>query len=218
MMAALRKYLIAGLLVWLPLAATVVIVRMVIGLLDRTMLLLPPEYRPEAILGFTVPGIGLLLSVLLLILTGMLAANLLGRRLVDLWEGVLGRIPIVRSIYNAFKQISSTILDSSGKSFRKVVMVEYPKEGIWSLGFLTNEHVEVATPAVTDDMAAVFVPTTPNPTSGFLVIMAKDKVHELDMTVEEGFKFIISVGVIVPEGHLRHLRESGKVAQTPAGS
>jgi uncharacterized membrane protein len=217
-MATLRKYLIAGLLVWLPLAATIVIVRMVIGLLDRTMLLLPPEYRPETLLGFSVPGLGVILSIAILILTGMLAANLIGRRLVGVWEGLLGRIPMVRSIYNATKQISSTLLDSNGKSFRKVVLVEYPKEGIWSLGFLTNEHVEVDTGLVRDEMTAVFIPTTPNPTSGFLVIMAKDRVQELAMSVEEGFKFIISVGVIVPEEHVRELKNTGNVAQTTAGS
>ena len=218
MMATLRKYLIAGLLVWLPLAATVVIVRMVIGLLDKTMLLLPPEYRPETVIGFTLPGMGLILSIAILLLTGMLAANLIGRRLVDAWESILGRIPLVRSIYNAFKQISFTLLDSSGKSFRKVVLIEYPKEGVWSLGFLTNEHVEVATGTVSDEMAAVFIPTTPNPTSGFLVVMAKNRVEELDMSIEEGFKFIISVGVIVPEGHIRNLRTAGNVAHSPAGS
>ncbi len=217
-MSALRRYLIAGLLVWLPLAATVFIIRMVIGLLDKTMLLLPPEYRPEALVGFAIPGMGLVLSIIILIVTGMLAANLIGRRLVDSWESILGRIPLVRSIYNAFKQISSTLLDSTGKSFRKVVLVEYPKEGIWSLGFLTNEHVEVDTPSVTDEMTAVFIPTTPNPTSGFLVVMAKDAVNELDMTVEEGFKFIISVGVIIPKEHVKALQNTGKVAQSTAGS
>jgi len=213
MMATLRRYLIAGLLVWLPLAATVFIIRMVIGLLDKTMVLLPPEYRPEALIGFSVPGMGLVLSIIILIVTGMLAANLIGRRLVESWESILGRIPLVRSIYNAFKQISSTLLDSTGKSFRKVVLVEYPKEGIWSLGFLTNQHVEVNTPTVTGEMTAVFIPTTPNPTSGFLVIMTTNSVQELDMTVEEGFKFIISVGVIIPEEHIRALQDTGKVAQ-----
>lgn len=218
MMATLRRYLIAGLLVWLPLAATVFIIRMVIGLLDKTMLLLPLEYRPEALFGFSIPGMGLILSIIILIVTGMLAANLIGRRLVESWENILGRIPLVRSVYNAFKQISSTLLDSTGKSFRKVVLVEYPKEGVWSLGFLTNEHVEVETPAIKDKMAAVFIPTTPNPTSGFLVVMTKDAVQELDMTVEEGFKFIISIGVIIPEEHVRALRDTGKVAQSTAGS
>jgi uncharacterized membrane protein len=217
MMHALRKYLIAGLLVWLPLAATVVIIRLVIGLLDKTMLLLPPEYRPEHLLGFSIPGLGLILSIAFLILTGMLAANLLGRRLVSLWEGVLGRIPLVRSIYNAVKQISTTVLDSQGKAFRKVVLVEYPRAGIWSIGFLTNQRVAVETGGESE-MVAVFVPTTPNPTSGFIVMMPRNSVFEVNMSVEEGIKFIFSMGVIVPAGPIRESLLSEEVAQSPADS
>jgi len=217
-MYTLRKYLIAGLLVWLPLGATVVIIRLVIGLLDRTVLLLPPEYRPEQVLGFSVPGLGLVLSVAILLLTGMLAANLLGRRLVALWEAILGRIPLVRTIYNAVKQISTTILDSSGKSFRKVVMVEYPRAGVWSMGFLTNPEVAVASGATADGLVTVFIPTTPNPTSGFIIMLPDDKVRELDMSVEDGVKFIISMGVIVPAGPLRITSAAGAVAQSAADS
>ena len=215
-MTTLRKYLIAGLLVWLPLAATVVIVKLVIDLLDRTILLLPPEYRPEALLGFSVPGMGVVLSIGILVLTGMLAANLLGRRLVSLWEGILGRIPLVRSIYHAVKQISSTVLAGDSKAFRKVVLVEYPKAGIWSLGFLSNQHVAIESGAVHGEMAAVFVPTTPNPTSGYIVLIPKKNVTEIDMTVEEGFKFIISMGVIVPAGPIRESLTAGKVAHSAA--
>lgn len=218
MMPTLRKYLIAGLLVWLPLAATVVIIRLVIGLLDKTILLLPPEYRPEHLLGISIPGMGLILSIAFLILTGMLAANLLGRRLVSLWEGILGRIPLVRTIYNAVKQISATVLDSQGKAFRKVVLVEYPRSGVWSIGFLTNQHVAVEAGDGEADMVAVFVPTTPNPTSGFIVLMPRDSVFEVNMSVEEGIKFIFSMGVIVPEGPIRESRAAGEVAQTTAGS
>ena len=215
-MTTLRKYLIAGLLVWLPLAATVVIVKLVIDLLDRTILLLPPEYRPEALLGFSVPGMGVVLSIGILLLTGMLAANLLGRRLVSLWEGILGRIPLVRSIYHAVKQISSTVLAGDSKAFRKVVLVEYPKDGIWSIGFLSNQHVAIESRAVHGEMTAVFVPTTPNPTSGFIVMIPKKNVTEIDMTVEEGFKFIISMGVIVPAGPIRESLPAAKVAHSAA--
>ena len=202
-MATLRKYLIAGLLVWLPLAATVVIIKLVIDLLDKTILLLPLAYRPESLFGFSVPGFGLILAIGVLVLTGMLAANLLGRRLVALWEAILSRIPIVRNIYNAVKQISSTILTSQGKSFRKVVMAEYPRKGIWSIGFLTNEKVAVDCQDMKTEMVAVFLPTTPNPTSGFILLFPKEDLIELDMSVEEGFKFIISIGVVVPEGPLK---------------
>lgn len=202
-MGTLRKYIIAGLLVWLPLAATVVIVKLVVDLLDKIILLLPPNWQPETVLGFSIPGFGIILAIFILLITGMLAANLFGRRLVALWEAILNRIPLVRSIYNSVKQISTTILDSNGKSFRKVVMLQYPRKGIWSIGFLTNEDVSTEIESLSDDLVAVFVPTTPNPTSGFIIMAPREDVTELDMTVEEGFKFIISMGVITPDGPIR---------------
>ena len=203
MLAALRKYLIAGLLVWLPLAATVVILKLVIDLLDKIILILPLEYRPEALFGFSIPGFGLFIAVCVLLLTGMLAANLLGRELVLLWEKTLNRIPVVRSIYNAVKQISFTLLSSKGRSFRKVVMAEYPRKGIWSIGFLSNDGVDMDVSNLDKEMLAVFLPTTPNPTSGFILLFPREDVIELDMSVEEGFKFIISIGVVVPDGPIR---------------
>lgn len=208
-MGTLRKYIIAGLLVWLPLAATVFVIKLVVGLLDQTILLLPVKYRPETILGFSVPGMGVVLSICILIVTGMLAANLIGRRAVEMWEYVLHRIPLVRSIYKSVKQIATTILASDGKSFRKVVLVEYPRRDAWSMGFLTNEHVAIESDMMENDMAAVFVPTTPNPTSGFIMILPKADIIELDISVEDGFKYIISMGVIAPDrmpvsGRLAH--------------
>ena len=199
-MGTLRKYIIAGLLVWLPLAATVVIVKLVVDLLDNIILLLPPEYQPTAVLGFSIPGFGIILAISILLITGMFAANLFGRRLVEFWEAILSRIPLVRSIYSSVKQISTTILDSNGKSFRKVVMLQYPRKGIWSIGFLTNEDVSTDIEGLNEDLVAVFVPTTPNPTSGFIIMAPRDDITELDMSVEEGFKFIISMGVIIPDG------------------
>lgn len=212
-MGALRKYIIAGLLVWLPLAATVIIIKLVIDLLDRTILLLPDQYRPEALLGFSVPGIGVIMSIGILIITGMLAANLIGRRAVEMWEFILHRIPLVRTIYKSVKQIATTILASDGKSFRKVVLVEYPRKDTWSMGFLTNEHVNIESAGL-DDVAAVFVPTTPNPTSGYIIMLPKTDIIELDITVEDGFKYIISMGVIVPD----NLPASGKVAHPVNGT
>lgn len=217
-MATLRKYLIAGLLVWLPFAATVVIIKLVIDLLDKTMLLLPPEWQPAALLGFSIPGFGIILAASILLLTGMLAANLFGRRLVGLWEAALNRIPLVRSIYGSVKQISATIFDSSGKSFRKVVTLQYPRPGVWSIGFLTNEAVDTALDAVQHPLVAVFVPTTPNPTSGFIIMAPRAEVIELDMSVEAGFKFVISMGVIMPGHPIRKKTDAGKVADTAAGS
>ena len=213
-MGALRKYLIAGLLVWLPLAATVIIVKLVIDLLDRTILLLPDQYRPEALLGFSVPGLGVILSIGILIITGMLAANLIGRRAVEMWEFILHRIPLVRTIYKSVKQIATTILASDSKSFRKVVLVEYPRKDAWSMGFLTNEHVNVENDRLAGDMAAVFVPTTPNPTSGFIIMISKNDIIELDITVEDGFKYIISMGVITPD----RLPVSDRLAHTMNGT
>jgi|TARA_B100000678_G_scaffold6042_2_gene5234 uncharacterized membrane protein len=217
-MAALKKYIIAGLLVWLPFAATVVIVKLVIDLLDKTILLLPPEWHPVALLGFSIPGFGIILALSILLLTGMLAANLFGRRFVEIWERILNKIPLVRSIYSSIKQISNTIFDPSGKSFRKVVMLQYPRKGLWSIGFLTNDNVGDEMSAVDDRLVAVFIPTTPNPTSGFIIMTRNDEITELDMSVEEGFKFIISMGVIIPDGSARTELERNKVAQSLADS
>jgi len=217
-MTALKKYIIAGLLVWLPFAATVVIVKLVIDLLDKTILLLPPEWHPVALLGFSIPGFGIILALSILLLTGMLAANLFGRRFVEIWERILNKIPLVRSIYSSIKQISNTIFDPSGKSFRKVVMLQYPRKGLWSIGFLTNDNVGDEMSAVDDRLVAVFIPTTPNPTSGFIIMTRNDEITELDMSVEEGFKFIISMGVIIPDGSARTELERNKVAQSLADS
>lgn len=217
-MAALKKYIIAGLLVWLPFAATVVIVKLLIDLLDKTILLLPPEWHPAALLGFSIPGFGIILALSILLLTGMLAANLFGRRFVEIWERILNKIPLVRSIYSSIKQISNTIFDPSGKSFRKVVMLQYPRKGLWSIGFLTNDNVGDEMSAVDDRLVTVFIPTTPNPTSGFIIMTRNDEITELDMSVEEGFKFIISMGVIIPDGSARTELERNKVAQSLADS
>ena len=217
-MGTLRKYLIAGLVVWLPLAATIVVVSFVIDLLDRTIVLLPPKYRPEALLGISVPGFGVVLAILVLILTGMLAANLLGRRLVAIWEAILSRIPLVRTIYNSTKQITTTILASEGKSFRKVVLVEYPRKDTWSMGFLTNEHINIESSRIGPEISAVFVPTTPNPTSGFIIMIPKQDIVELDLSIEEGFKYIISMGVIVPERSIKEIFHVNKVANQITGS
>ena len=217
-MSTIKKYIVAGLLVWLPLAVTVFIVKLVVDLLDNIILLLPPDYQPAIILGFSIPGFGIVLAISTLLVTGMFAANLFGRRLFGLWEAILNRIPLVRSIYNSVKQISTTILDANSKSFRKVVMLQYPRKGIWSIGFLTNEYVSVNIEGRNENLVAVFVSTTPNPTSGFILMMPRDEIIDLDMTVEEGFKFIISMGVIIPDGPIRQQLTRNKVAQMSADS
>ena len=211
-MTTLRKYIIAGLLVWLPLVITVAIIKFVIDILDSTILLLPQEYRPEALLGFSIPGFGIILAIGVLVVTGIFAANLLGRRLVSVWEAALGKIPLVRTIYNSVKQISTTLLASQSTSFRKVVLVEYPRKECWCIGFLSNEQVETDHSITDQQLQSIYLPTTPNPTSGFNLLIPKRDIIELEMSVEDGFKFIISMGVIVPEGKLRQLIQDRKAA------
>ncbi|MEC7875657.1 MAG: DUF502 domain-containing protein [Pseudomonadota bacterium] len=217
-MPALRKYIIAGLLVWLPFAATIVIVKLLIDLMDKTILLLPPEWQPANLLGFSIPGFGFILAISILLLTGVLAANLFGRRFVEMWERVLNRIPLVRSIYSSVKQISSTIFNPSGKSFRKVVMLQYPRKGLWSIGFLTNDNLGGEMTAIDDRLVSVFIPTTPNPTSGFIIMVRSDELTELDMNIEEAFKFIISMGVIISDSTAHKELRRNKVAQSPVDS
>jgi uncharacterized membrane protein len=199
-MRLLRKYLIAGLLVWLPLAATVAVIKLLIDLLDKAILLFPPEWQPEELFGFSIPGFGIVIGVSILILTGAFAANLFGKKLVGFWEAILGRIPLVRTIYSSVKQVLETLFTSNNESFRRVVLIEYPRKGIWSMGFQTNEALAAARDASAKDLVSVFVPTTPNPTSGFIVMLPAEDIDQLDISVEDGFKFIISMGVIVPDG------------------
>lgn len=214
-MATLRKYIVAGLLVWLPLIITIAVIKFFVDILDRTVLLLPPELRPEQLLGFTVPGAGIVLAVGILLLTGMLAANLLGRRLVSIWEDILSRIPLVRTIYKSVKQIAFTLLSAQGRSFRKVVLVEYPRKGMWSIGFLSNEQVATENRISAEQLQSVYLPTTPNPTSGFNLLIPRRDIIALDMSVEDGFKFIISMGVIVPVGEIRRARPAAGSPATP---
>lgn len=195
----LRRYLIAGLLVWVPLVATIAIIKFIVGVLDRTALLLPPPLRPEALLGFTIPGSGVVVAVLLVFFTGLVVANLLGRKLVDLWESMLARIPLVNTIYSATKQVLETILGNSGEAFRKVLLIEYPRKGLWTLAFQTSPGLGEVQARTDRDIMVVFVPTTPNPTSGFIILVPRDDVIELDMSVEDALKFVMSLGVVAPK-------------------
>lgn len=198
MFSALRRYLIAGLLVWLPLGATVLVVRLLVGFMDRTLLLLPAEYRPEALLGFSIPGLGLLLSLAVVVLTGFAVANLFGRKLVEAWEALLARIPLVRSVYGGAKQLAETLFSSTGQSFRKVVLVQFPHQGVWTVAFLTGTAVGEAQRKTEREVVNVYVPTTPNPTGGYFIMVPKEDVIELEMSVDEGLKMIISMGAVVP--------------------
>lgn len=195
----MRKYLIAGLLVWMPLGITFLVIRAIVGFLDKTLLLLPEAYQPNNLLGFHIPGLGVLLAVVLVLATGMIVANLLGRRLVNAWESLLSRIPLVRTLYAGIKQILEAVLAADAKSFRKVLLVEYPRRGVWSLAFMTSDQLGEVQQKTEHDVIGVFIPTTPNPTSGFVLMVPRNEVISLDMTVEQGLKMIISMGTVVPD-------------------
>ncbi|KTD36299.1 transmembrane protein [Legionella nautarum] len=195
-MKALRSYLLTGLVVWLPILVTFVVLRFIIELLDNTIALLPNSYQPEKLFGVHIPGLGVLLSLLLLLGTGILATNLIGQRLMGWGEAVLVRIPLVRSIYNTAKQVIQAVFATNSQAFRKVLLVEYPRKGLWTIAFLTGSpHPELNT-LVGDELLSIFVPTTPNPTSGFFMMIPKEDAIELSMTIEEALKLIISLGVM----------------------
>ena len=191
---AIRRYFIGGLLVWLPIWATYIVIKFLVLLMDGSLNLLPTRYQPHAIFGTNVPGIGLILTLIILFVTGLLVTNFIGDRIVQAWDKLLSRIPLIRSIYSAVKQVTEALLKPSGKSFRKVLMVEFPRKGVWSIGFQTSDTFPHAPGE--GNYITVFVPTTPNPTSGFLMIMPEDEVVELDISVEDGLKTIISLGVV----------------------
>lgn len=194
----MKRYLIAGLLIWVPLGVTVMVINFLVGVMDKTLLWLPEHYRPDNLLGFHVPGLGVVLSVIIVMATGIVVANLFGRKLVNLWEQVLARIPLVRTIYASVKQILETVF-SSGQAFRKVLLIEYPRKGLWTLAFQSGKTRGEAQAKTGVEVINVFIPTTPNPTSGFFIMVPSSDVIELDMDVDEGLKMIISAGVMVPK-------------------
>lgn len=193
-----RKYLLAGLVVWLPILATFVILSFIVELLDRTISLLPTSYQPQHLFGFNIPGLGVILSLLLLFFTGLLATNFFGQRLVEWSESILDKIPLVRSIYNASKQVIQAIFATNSDAFRKALLVEYPRKGLWCVAFQTGTPNPMLNQQMGKDMISLFVPTTPNPTSGFLIMAAKSEVIELNMSIDEALKFTISLGMMQP--------------------
>jgi uncharacterized membrane protein len=192
----MKKYLITGLLIWIPLAFTIWVLDLIVSSMDRTLLLLPPPWRPESWLGFPLPGAGALLTGLVLLITGMAAANIMGQRMVRWWEGLLSRIPIVRSIYSSVKQVSDTLLAPDGHSFRRAVLVEFPQRGQWSVAFVVGSPGEQLGGSLGGDYLVVYVPTAPNPTSGYTLMVPPGEVRELQMSVDEALKFVISLGVV----------------------
>jgi uncharacterized membrane protein len=197
----LKRYFITGLLIWVPLGITIWVLSLIVRSMDQSLLLLPASIRPESLLGFYIPGIGTLLTLLVIFLTGVVAANIIGQRLIIFWEGLLSRIPVVKSIYYSVKQVSDTLFSSSGEAFRKALLVEYPRKGSWTIAFQTGFPGGDVVNHLPGEFLSVYVPTTPNPTSGFFLMMPKTDVIELDMTVDEALKYIISMGVVAPANH-----------------
>lgn len=194
----MKKYIIAGLLVWMPLGITFLVVRAIVGFLDSALLLLPHSYQPDTLLGIHIPGLGVVMAVVLVLTTGMIVANFLGKKIVSAWESLLAKIPLVRTLYSGIKQIMEAVLAADGKSFSKVLLLEYPRKGVWSLAFMTSDELGEVQDKTCSTVISVFIPTTPNPTSGFVLMVPKEDVIELDMSVEDGLKMIISMGVVVP--------------------
>ena len=196
-MKRLRNYFISGLLFWVPLALTVFVIKFFLELINN---LVPQKYLPEAIfnLDTTIPGSGIILVLIVILITGLLVTNILGRKLLALWEKLLNKIPGFRNVYNVLKKVSDTVFNTSTESFRKAFLIQYPSKGIWVIAFQSGDYKGEAESIIGEDIMNLFVPTTPNPTSGFFVMMAKKDAFELDMSVEEAFKLVISAGVVTP--------------------
>ncbi len=196
----MKKYIITGLLIWIPLVITIWVLKLIVESLDQVLLLLPREFQTENWLGFHVPGMGVVMTLVIVFITGLFATNLLGARLVQIWHDVLHRIPVVNSIYSSVKQISDTLFSSTGQAFRKTLLVRWPHEGMWTIAFLTGTPGGDVARHLSGDFLSVYVPTTPNPTGGYFVVVARKDVIELDMSVDAALKYIISMGVAPPGG------------------
>jgi uncharacterized membrane protein len=195
----MKKYFITGLLIWIPLAITIWVLKLVVDVLDQSLLLLPTALQTERWLGVHIPGLGAILTVLIVFLTGVFATNFFGAQLVELWHEILHRIPVVNSIYSSVKQISDTLFSSSGQAFRKALLVQWPREGMWTIAFLTGTPGGGVAEHLPSETIAVYVPTTPNPTGGYFIIVERRHVIEPEMSVDQALKYIISMGVVPPQ-------------------
>jgi len=195
----LRRYLVAGVLVWLPVGVTILVFKVLLDLMDRVLLLVPEAYRPEQLLGFRIPGLGAVLALVVLFVTGVLVANLLGRQLVLWYEALLARIPLVRSVYGGVKNFAAVLLSDRGPSFKKVLLIEYPRNGVYRIALQTSDNVAEIAAVAGRDVVTVFVPMTPNAATGFLAFVPRADTVELTMSVEEAIKLVVSLGVVVPE-------------------
>jgi uncharacterized membrane protein len=197
-MAAVRRWLLAGLLVLVPLAITVWVLDWIVGTLDQTLQILPHAWHPDRLLGFHIPGFGVLLALAIVLIIGAVASNFLGKKLVGWWDALLGRIPIVRSIYSSVKQVSDTLFSENGNAFRKALLIQWPREGVWTIGFQTGTPGGDVVNHLSGEYLSVYVPTTPNPTGGYFVMLKKSDCIELKMSVDEALTYVISMGVVAP--------------------
>lgn len=195
----MKKYFITGLLIWIPLSFTVMVLGWVVGTLDGWILpWLPLHLHPQTILGFNIPGLGVAVGIFILFSTGVIGANVLGQRIVRSWEALLGRIPVVKTLYSGVKQVSDTLFSDSSKAFSKALLVQFPREGAWTIAFLTGTPGSEVAQQLGNGYVSIYVPTTPNPTSGYFLMVPSTDVIELDMSVDEALKYIISMGVVAP--------------------
>lgn len=193
-----KKYFLAGLLIWVPVAVTFWVLQMVIGTLDKSLWLIPEPWRPHNQLGFDIPGLGAVLTLLIIFVTGAIAANIFGQQMVGWWDQLVHRIPVVRTVYKSVKQVSDTLLSPNGQAFRKAALVQYPRQGAWTIAFVTGAPAGEIADFLQKEHVSVYVPTTPNPTSGFFLMLPKTDIVELEMSVDEALKYVISMGVVVP--------------------
>jgi uncharacterized membrane protein len=207
----MKRYFITGLLIWVPLGITAWALKFLISTMDQSLLLLPNSLNPETLVGIYIPGMGAVLTLLVVFLTGLATTNIIGQRLVIFWEGVLWRIPVVKSIYYGVKQVSDTLFSSKGEAFRKALLVQYPREGSWTIAFMTGLPGGDVVNHLKGEYVSVYVPTTPNPTSGFFLMMPRSDVIELDMSVDAALKYIISMGVVAPGNGKKHPNPSQAV-------
>jgi uncharacterized membrane protein len=201
-MSALRKWLVAGLLAIVPVAVTVAVLRWIVTTLDATLEILPESWQPDRLIGFHIPGFGVLLTLAILLLVGAIVSNFIGRRIVRWGDQLVTRIPVVRSIYSSVKQVSDTLFSPGGNAFRTAVLVQWPRPDVWTIGFVTGSPGGDVTNYLVGDYVSVYVPTTPNPTGGYFVMLRKADCIELKMTVDEALKYVISMGVVAPAAHL----------------
>ena len=198
---ALKKYLITGVLVWLPIAVTIWAMSYIISAADKLINLLPESWQPQHFWGFNIPGLGIVAATVVLFVTGVFAANVLGRRILGAWDSLLGRIPVVKSIYSSVKKVSESLLSDSSRSFKTPVLAPFPQPGIWTIAFVSGHIPDKLKGSLPqdDDYISVYVPTTPNPTGGYYIMVKKSDVRELNMSVDQALKYVISLGMVMPD-------------------